>query len=529
MGEAVRTKKQLLHTLQRRSQQLSALDRKYWMVIGEGPIGDKAQELKDKTWAIQAAGFEPVPRMVLSMGFFENFRTRAGIKRGLEKGDGHKRMRNRIRRTRFSSRELETIYNVWKIFGEVPIAIRSSAHGDALGTGIYESEFLDLTNRWGNGPEEFLEAVRRVLASEFSEKAIAYRRNAGLDPGMAVIIEPVFGEMKKKKYPDSYCVGGKPYTERFFGPAIGGVAHTATYEGPGKTIICKGLPTKAVVGRGVTITEQDQGSLRDILGDLDAMFLDGLVPPVRGDQESVSEHGLTGPSKTLRTGQYIEAQVVEKSGVFEPLIKEALDWLFERLRKLEGILGKPQRIEWAAVDGPRVGVVQISDMNMERDFFEFVEGKRTVLKSHYVVGSGQRVCDGVVYVSNPGTINELYEYNQKHEGYVVIYDGVLKSEGGDWDLPYEAISNAACLIDRTTGACHAAPPESHWKGALKSSGKLFMVTGTFNKDVLGEAEIIRPNTDWAENEPWVNMEIYPVKVKVTVSQAQGKGIVELVE
>lgn len=47
----------LFDLLQLRSGLLSNMDEKYWSVIGPGPIGEKAEQLRQKTWAIIDAGF----------------------------------------------------------------------------------------------------------------------------------------------------------------------------------------------------------------------------------------------------------------------------------------------------------------------------------------------------------------------------------------------------------------------------------------------------------------------------------------
>ncbi|MEK6979722.1 MAG: hypothetical protein AABW86_05855 [Candidatus Micrarchaeota archaeon] len=76
----------LANVLRARTTQISNLNEKFWTIIGCGSIGAKAEELMQKTWAIEQAGFVANPRIVLAMGFFEAFRERCGINAALVRG-----------------------------------------------------------------------------------------------------------------------------------------------------------------------------------------------------------------------------------------------------------------------------------------------------------------------------------------------------------------------------------------------------------------------------------------------------------
>ncbi|MBN2477811.1 hypothetical protein JXB01_00795, partial [Candidatus Micrarchaeota archaeon] len=66
----------LVNLFKTREIKLSTLSERFWTIVGSGSIGAKAEELMRKTWAIERAGFEINPRVVLAMGFFDGFRER---------------------------------------------------------------------------------------------------------------------------------------------------------------------------------------------------------------------------------------------------------------------------------------------------------------------------------------------------------------------------------------------------------------------------------------------------------------------
>ncbi|MBU0586896.1 hypothetical protein KJ780_05270 [Candidatus Micrarchaeota archaeon] len=81
----------LANVLRAHTCQLSALNERYWTIIGYGSIGAKADELMKKAWAVERAGFELNHRTVLAMGFFEDFKKRNRIYAALGRSASGKR------------------------------------------------------------------------------------------------------------------------------------------------------------------------------------------------------------------------------------------------------------------------------------------------------------------------------------------------------------------------------------------------------------------------------------------------------
>lgn len=490
------TRQILVNALQRRTEQLRALDRKYWRVIGEGPIGDKAQELRDKTWAIQAAGFEPIPRTVLSMGFFENFRRRTGIEGALKRRASKEEIEDRIWDTRFSSQQLETISRLSKTF-ETPMVVRSSAFGDSRGTGIYESIFYN-----GNGSLE--NKIKYVLLSEFSEKAIEYRRAKGIEPGMAVIIEPVFGQWHEPTLLDS--------EEKLFGPLYSGVAHSNSANGRATGLVCAGLPLLAVQGKGIPLTDKSM-SIAHAIEDNDRRL-----------EEMIRRDEICPAVATLYNGMFFEEKydVALENGVPKNnTIMKNLKWLFDKLRKLEQLLGRPQYVEWAVLEkraGQQVASLQIADLNIETDFYELTDSEKVFIRSEYVVGKAKKECGMVVEVPpNLDGLGDLRRFNAEHRDYLVIYPGNLTSVTGGMDFSH--ISNAAVLAERKY-SLRDRRPEDHFGGLLQQTGKTLLVIR--RADTLME-KLGNP----VKNERYPTLDIYPVKTTTLGNPRINKAIVKI--
>jgi hypothetical protein len=512
----VHERKNLASVLRAREVKLSTLDEKYWTVIGGGPIGAKAEELKAKTWAIEAAGFVPNPRVVLAMGFFEGFRERNGIEAALARGDSPERLSELVAETPFAGPELKAIRRLVKLFRRnipgVPIAVRSSAHGDCRGTGIYESDFCFNFRNEEKMIGRLIRAIKSVLMSEFSESAIAFRKDMGLQGGMAVIIEPVFGQFVESRLDYS------AKSETMFGPYYSGIAYTSTIAGPGYVQFVAGLPTCAVRGGGFVAMEKDESAREE-----DSFGERAFCKSLWGDERRVylafDEVHRWKEGEWLKNGRIV-CRHARRDGAVGA--KE----LFRRLRKLEHLLGGKQYVEWAARKRvgrePEFGILQIAGINPKTDFCEFIESERILLKSNYVIGSGQRDCEGVVLVMNPDEIPLLGQYNRNHRGYAVVYHGRLISSSWHRErLEYSDINNASALIE-LAGQQHVGSLASHFGGMADLTGKLLMATSDVRSDLLHKIEACGGCVDAP-----LGLNAYAARVRVTASERRQKGIVEL--
>ena len=508
--------KNLVNLFKGRAAQLSSLDERYWTIIGYGSIGAKAEELRAKTWAIEAAGFTPNPRVVLAMGFFEEFRKRNGIDRALSRGASSLELTELVSDTPFQEPELRAIRHLVKLFRRdfpgVPLVVRSSAHGDCRGTGIYESDFCPHFRDEQKTIGGLMRTVKEVLTSEFSESAIAFRRDLDLPNGMAVIIEPVFGQFVKAqgRYAD------KP--EVIFGPFYSGVAYTSTSGGPGYVQFVAGLPTRAVQGEGFIARERDENSETS-----DFFNHRALLDSMYGDERKARMN--FGTIHRWRNGEWL------KNGrlIYDMCARGRCDIrakkLFQMLRKMEHLIGKPQYVEWAVRKrigcDPEFAILQIADLNPKTDYFELVESERTLVTSNFVSGSGQLECNGVVGVYNPNDIYLLREYNHTHANYAVIFSGRLVSRSWNRErLRYGDLYNASALIE-IADTTHVGSPAAHFGGMADLTGKLLMATRNMRWELFKRYETRIKDGD-------LELHVYPIRVRVTASERRQKGIVELI-
>ncbi|MEW5996992.1 MAG: PEP/pyruvate-binding domain-containing protein [Candidatus Micrarchaeota archaeon] len=504
---AIAARRDLQALLRHRELQLDACNRSF-TVIGHGSVGAKAEQLMQKAWAIEQAGFVMNPRVALAMGFFDAFKERNGITEAIKRGASTSELRDIFREARFSKEEMDVFAKIAKRFEGTPLAVRSSAHGDCRGTGAYMSTFClaDVVR--------IAKAIKRVLYSEFSEDAVDFRRDAGLPVGMAVIIEPVFGQVFQFEFGEhkTNCVA----------PQCGGNGFTSTSWGKGLIRLVGGLPTQAVKGGGFNVEEGSGATFGSILtirryeefrkADPRASFYknyDALMRWIHG--KGISR--LNGS----------ETDIVPLSSLRDL----GVDWLFERLKSLERILGKPQYVEWALMDRggrPEAVILQIADVELKKDFYEFSNAGKTFVKSISVVGTGQRVCDGLVFAWNPDDVRLLYEYNQKHGNYIIVYSDRLTTtllRRGPC-LRYSDLSNSSVVTELYGGLERSDPPIAHFQGMLEQTGKLFMVVNRPDWDML---ERFKREIHVGDS----NLVIYDAKFRVTTSERQQKGIIELID
>jgi hypothetical protein len=483
-------KKELLRLLRSRETQLSNLNEKYWTIIGSGSIGDKAAQLLKKSWAIERAGFALNPRVVLAMGFF----------------DGYKKT------GKFSDQKMKLLLRLVKQyhlnFRRIPFAIRSSAFGDASGTGVYKSEFSANLRNEQKTLQGLVKVIKEVLASEFTEDAIDFRRDVGLSNGMAVIIEPVFGQVVMR------------HNRELYGPLIGGIGYTPSCPGGGHLFFGAGLPINAVKGKGVRIDFDEPRTLQEIEVEEYERLCHNLV------FRDMPDHFNEGDFLFMHKWESVNAHIPSN-----PLSNMSMAWLFTKLRILEDILGAPQYVEWAAVsfDGkPSATILQIADASKElssQDLHPIVVSDRTVIEANYVRGSGRVECDKVLLVTDMRSIPLLNRLNKQFENHIIVFTSKLLTSASGTAISYSDVNNAKVLVEIPPDAgaqiSHRDSPEGHFKGLLDTTKKIFLIGDIFWQR-LPPPEIVR-------DEAGGKVIIYDACVCVTASERQQKAVVELLE
>jgi hypothetical protein len=481
------SKEQFANLLTARKLQISAIDERYWRIIGQGSIGSKAEQLRRKTWAALQAGFTMDPRVVLAMDFFDGFRRRDNI---------------------FDEKEIETILRIAREFSlshpNVPLVIRSSAYDDAEGTGIYSSGFCPSNENDPTG-KKLIEAIKNVLSSEFSESAVLLRKKLGIPDGMAVIIEPAFGRW----------VNHKDYSQQTYGPILGGLARSAK-EQPAYAFLCKGLPKEAVNGIGIRITESDQMPLDYyILNEENRRMVETFL---RNDF-------ILGANFHLARSGAMTFGGFESQGLYE----QNMSWLFEKLAKFSGLLGIQQYIEWAVRkvgNVIEVGLLQTADCVETGKFdelSEIAENEKTVVSSNYVKRSDRFTCGHIIYVDRRKDLEKLREYNEKYGPHILLINGHIVPTSEKLNLDYTMISNTLLLGEYMyapqtgSGVNHNSAPEGHFKGLMGKAGIVFCcIEDSFDPGLLRQFEIT-PNGEGPR--------VFKVNVECIASEKQQKLVV----
>lgn len=339
---------------------------------------------------------------------------------------------------------------------EKPLVVRSSAEGDARGTGIYKSVFTECT------AGSVRKAVQEVLASYFTPSAVLFRRDAQTGEGMGIMIEPLIGQQLQDEDSPVY------------GPVLSGFGYTSTSQGEGYINVVPGIGGGVETRHTERLTrkmlEPSKGLLQDFISSQRNLIAHGMIAKresallrtTRGDMAGDYEGRAYLP--TQRSGQYYEKGGVHPTGldfnrdIF--LALHGLDMLpfFEKIEAIEKKIGKPQYFEWAMTfEGrkPKFWVIQIADVNKKYDSFDFEDFGDYFIAGHTATGTGIVDTDTVVCCGDPARLDELHAFNQNHKGYVLFYTGDLISRGKNEframhrgrELQYDDINNASVIIE----------------------------------------------------------------------------------
>lgn len=505
-----------------------------FLVFGKR-MGQKAGQLYEKASIMEAAGFVPNPRVSLGVSWFDAFRKRNGLSDAFEKG-GLKEFNARMKRAKFSRREKKVLLAILERFEGQPLFVRSSAEGDARGTGVYYSGLCP-NNR---GMEENLarleEVIKTVLKSEFDYFAVGFRKLAGLKDGMGVIIEPAFGcEYTLARLRDAQEKFEGPGGYKVLCPDFSGCGYTSTPSGEGYLQLVAGIPAGAVGGWGfkVSLNKENVGvpleTLPKTKEEKDRFALSfERREVVRLDKGGV--YPLWGRFKGKDTG------------------KATLEVLARKLQKLEELAGLPQYVEIGVVIGENGKqehrILQIADVVPNKDSVEFPENPRGVLldvrgKSsdsvEGVVGEGRCVCSKTFALGKREGAEELLEFNERNRGYLLIAESGCF--GGNGIMPYSHFSNASAIVAWKPPFSRHAGAAEHVRGMLAQAGKLFMVADWGEEakgTMLEKAGMFRSGREGAavggEGRDYglVNGPL-DLNVEIIASEKQGRGLVRLLD
>jgi pyruvate,water dikinase len=299
------------------------------LIIGLDQIGDEDGSIVGgkavALAALQRTG-HPVPRSIcLTIEAYELFVERASLRAVIHQELGRKRfedmrweeiwdvalrIRNRFLRAQVPEEIVMAVErHLAKQLPEGALAVRSSAPGEdskgASFAGLHDS-FVGV-----RGLDAVIEAIRGVWASLWSDRALLYRRELGIDidtSAMAVVIQEL----------------------------IDGVVSGIVF--------------------GVHPTDSELAVIESVYG-LNQGLVDGTIEPdhwtLERDTGRVAGH--TPPGERRRLVARGSETVVEELGLelrgSPPLDGDALARVFEAARASEALFGAPQDVEWTIVDG----------------------------------------------------------------------------------------------------------------------------------------------------------------------------------
>ncbi len=481
-------------------------------IIGDGSIGDKAQQLANKTPKLREIGFSTPRRTFLAEDFFDDFfrQNRLGASLRLVTAPGD--LPEKISEGSLSQEEMVTVQLVCSSYGSAPLAVRSSGEGDARGTGIYKTEFTD------NDLEKVAKALIKVLASYFSRDARTFRRDAQVGEDFGVIIEPIIGQE----------------FGHLFAPVLSGFGYTSTSRGEGYINVVPGLGGGVETRDGERILKKDlepfDGNLRDYIEDIRQQFNLGTM---RRKSELLRNMRIMQGleyfcNAFVSSMQYQDGYVAHTSIDFEellggPFYNVNLLKLFEMTARMEQAFGKPQYFEWAmTLDGQeeRFWITQIADVDKKLDLVDFERFGESLLMGHTVTGTGVKDCVKIADCWNPDDIDALQRFNAKNNDYVLLYSSRLTTRGlrDVRKLQYSDFNNASVFIE-IQDADHIGSPVAHLGGQLDVTGKFF--------GVLDYHAEIPPNFDrlFEGQMDEDGLKVYQGKLKVVASERQNKIVV----
>lgn len=485
----------------------------FWTLIGTGSMGLKAEKLFDTSEAQQNSGFTLNPRIVLRMNWFDDFKKRNGIFDAVKRGASEDEIKARVMAGVFSEKELAILVMIQKQYEGTPLAVRSSAHGDSRGTGVYHSGFCINVKSSKKNLEDLIFQIKKVIASEFSPGAIAFRKDLGLEDGMAVIIEPVFG----RHYTNHM---GENSDLRLFGPSISGFGYTSTAFGSGYVRIVFGMPEYAIRGGGIQIEMNDPR----VIGSLEE-YIDNSSNIVRHAAATMDAAVFDLDSYELGGSHYCQDPSSEQFN---------LAVLFSSIREFEHLTGgEPKYIEFAGrlqgsvLSKPtqEIALLQVADMHPQKDFAVFPETiENVVFEGYDPIGEEIRKCKGIniVEVDDPG----MSWYNQSHKNYVLVVPSAFLKEDYNEYFNYSSFNNAAIVIvvaDNTKS--RNKPLSEHFKGLCDTTHKLFMVID----DQLAPEMLVRFVAEKMGMELPADklLQEMDLEFEALVSRKQGKGFVRL--
>ena len=472
----------------------------HFLVVGTGPLGEKAQQLQDKTSALEALGFHVPHRTVLTADFFDDFFKKNSFGANLNDSAVRGVTEEEIRMGTFTPEQMDVLMDVCGRYGASPLVVRSS--DNARGTGAYKSTFTN------NNKRSIPESIREVLGSYFSLDAVMLRRDMTGDSEFGVMIEPLIGQRNSN----------------FIAPILSGMGYTSTSSGKGYVTMVPGLSCGVDTRGGLRVDKNKLDEYGSTLGAYIYELSQGplsntaLLMPHHEDYVRGSYRGKVFLPSNLHSRGRIDDNFIHYPAKIQSVLENLnLSSLFLKMEQMEQRFGKPQYLEWAMTiekGQPVFWVVQIADVNKNKkvDKIEFGDLGTIMFTGHTVTGTGVVEAKKIFYCKNLNDLYKLEDFNGKNrEGYVLFYADYLVSGGND--LPYRYFSNASVLIEMHRGKHTSGSSLEHIMGQIALTDKLFAI--------LHNDKALKPLPAWKvplDEDSHEVGQVYEGRVTITASE-----------
>lgn len=502
-------------------------------IIGEREIGDKAGQLVQKTASLREIGFRTPPRYVLAEGFLDNFFQKNNLGKDLRDAGADPEIEAKIRNDKLTAEQFGVLQKIHNFLADYPaLAVRSSAKGDARGTGIYTSEFCP------NDLGSISKSIQVVLASYFSEDARLFRKDAQAGEGFGIMIEPLVGQ--RIEGADGLDEGVSSLFCHYTS-ILSGYGYSSTLHDKGYISAVLGLGGGVQLRDGERIGREDIEQVKN-MGQYMLKRLRQTLGLRRSDmidsfhQQSSYEFSFRGiDAYLLDKGDRSHLNDIKfPEDIGNSLRNVTLLPFFNMLNRTELIWGKQQYLEWAMTldsKDPAFWILQIADVEKRIDSLDFIrdfEDHGTPLfVAQNVSGSGVRDSDTVVLLNNP-FFKEMHQFNQSNQDYVLIYEDRLSSSTISEHLRYSHLSNSHTVLELPWTALsgdpvHAGNPIAHFEGMLERTGKFF---GVVQGAILGGSREVWQNVDSLKEKMHLqsssDIEIYRGPVRVVADERQNR-------
>lgn len=482
-------------------------------IIGKGSIGEKARQLEEKTPTLKRLGFNVPRRTVLAEGFFDGFFQKNHLGENSREARKLTDAETQIRNGDFPIEDCNTIQKALDSYSNAPLVIRSSAEGDARGTGTYKSIFTE------NKAKAVNKALKQVLASYYSKDAAAFRRDSHTKEGFGIIIEPVIGQEIGK--------GDK----KVFAPLLSGHGYTSTSREECYINVVPGIGSGVETRGFEKLTKQ---ILEPYNGELGKYMTENLRSVLEEDQKKNFTMTNTAGNHKMNVFFPSEKKLEDKEGptdkklifIDEALRPVNLNPIFDRMQRMEKAFGKPQYFEWALTTErgqQKDWILQIADADKKLGMFDFGKYGEPLIEAHTVTGSGEIESNTLVHCSNPDKIDNLRDFNEKNKEYILFYDSkIISREKNDkfrvQNLFYSDINNASVIIEVNTTP-HNIAQLAHFRGQLDMTGKLVGAVQLRPGDKESKSKW---DDFWDLKDDESGIKVINKKVKVVASERQNR-------